>query len=93
MCIIQRALWIEENGIGLERAIIIILCLHNIEERSARTFFQRVKSALDNTFENTQENDNIHVESNMSVFIAHEKITGLNEILDEMVMSVDLRSR
>ncbi len=70
-----------------------ILCLHNIEERSARTFFQRVKSALDNTFENTQENDNIHVESNMSVFIAHEKITGLNEILDEMVMSIDLRSR
>ena len=69
-----------------------ILCLHNIEERSARQFFDRVQSALDNTFENDAATDHIVVESQMSVFIATEKITGLNDILDDITMSFDMSS-
>ena len=69
-----------------------ILCLHNIEERSARQFFDRVQSALDNTFENDAATDHIIVESQMSVFIATEKITGLNDILDDITMSFDMSS-
>ena len=70
-----------------------ILCLHNIEERSARQFFDRVQSALDNTFENDATSDHIVVESQMSVFIANEKITGLNDILDDIAMSIDMGNR
>lgn len=70
-----------------------ILCLHNIEERSARQFFDRVQNALDNTFENDATSDHIVVESQMSVFIANEKITGLNDILDDIAMSIDLGNR
>jgi len=70
-----------------------ILCLHNIEERSARQFFDRVQNALDNTFENNVNNDHIVVESQMSVFIANEKITGLNDILDDIAMSIDMGNR
>lgn len=70
-----------------------ILCLHNIEERSARQFFDRVQNALDNTFENEASTDHIVVESQMSVFIANEKITGLNGILDDIAMSIDMGNR
>ena len=70
-----------------------ILCLHNIEERSARQFFDRVQNALDNTFESEASSDHIVVESQMSVFIANEKITGLNEILDDIAMSIDMGNR
>lgn len=69
-----------------------ILCLHNIEERSARQFFDRVQSALDSTFESETTTDSIEVESHMSVFIANEKITGLNDILDDIAMSLDLNN-
>ena len=70
-----------------------ILCLHNIEERSARTFFERVRTALDNTFDDSAETSDINVESKMSIFVAHEKVSGLNDILDEMVMSIDINNR
>lgn len=69
-----------------------ILCLHNIEERSARQFFDRVQSALENTFESDNSDNNIVVKSQMSVFIANEKITGLNDILDDIAMSIDMSS-
>ena len=70
-----------------------ILCLHNIEERSARQFFDRVQSALDSTFESETTTDSIEVESHMSVFIANEKITGLNDILDDIAMSLDINNK
>ena len=67
-----------------------ILCLHNIEERSARTFLERVQTALDNTFEKDLSVGDIKVESNMSIFITSEKLTNLNDILDEMLMSFNI---
>ncbi|WP_421131739.1 GGDEF domain-containing protein [Alteromonas sp. A079] len=70
-----------------------ILCLHNIEERSARAFFERVQTALDNTFDGHDELSDSGVESNMSIFIAHEKITSLNDILDEMVLSIGMSTQ
>ena len=70
-----------------------ILCLHNIEERSARQFFDRVQSALESTFESDTNDDYLVVESQMSVFIATEKISGLNEILDDIAVSIDMGNR
>ncbi len=69
-----------------------ILCLHNIEERSARNFFGRVQTALDNTFDDNAKYNHIAVKSKMSTFIAHEKISDLDDIMDEMVMSIDMIS-
>lgn len=70
-----------------------ILCLHNIEERSARVFFERVQTALNNTFDGKDNERDIAVESKMSIFIAHEKITGLNDILDDMVLSIGMNTQ
>jgi diguanylate cyclase (GGDEF)-like protein len=70
-----------------------ILCLHNIEERSARTFFERVQNALNTTFETYATADHLNVESSMSIFISHEKIDGLNAVLDDMVVSLGMNQR
>ncbi len=70
-----------------------ILCLHNIEERSARTFFERVQNALNTTFETDATADHLNVESSMSIFISHEKIDGLNAVLDDMVVSLGMNQR
>lgn len=70
-----------------------ILCLHNIEERSARSFFERMQTALDNTFDHNVKDEHISVDSKMSIFISNEKISDLNDILDELVMSIDINSR
>jgi diguanylate cyclase (GGDEF)-like protein len=70
-----------------------ILCLHNIEERSARSFFERMQAALDTTFDNNVNDQHISVDSKMSIFIANEKISDLNDILNELVMSIDMNSR
>ena len=70
-----------------------IMCLHNIEERSARSYFERVQTALDNTLDSGTKTGNVAVESSMSVFVSHEKITDLSDILDEMVMSIDMENR
>ncbi|OJF70158.1 GGDEF domain-containing protein [Alteromonas sp. V450] len=70
-----------------------ILCLHNIEERSARQFFERAQQALDNTFDRASEVDPIIIKSTMSLFITSEKISGLSDILDEMTMSIDIDCR
>lgn len=70
-----------------------ILCLHNIEERSARVFFERVQTALNNTFDGHDDERDISVESKMSIFIAHEKITSLNDILDDMSVSIGMSTQ
>ena len=70
-----------------------ILCLRNIEERSARSFFERMQTVLDSTFDSHNSEEHVSVDSNMSIFIAHEKISDLNNILDELVMSIDMSGR
>jgi diguanylate cyclase (GGDEF)-like protein len=70
-----------------------ILCLHNIDEISARTFLERVQTALDNTFEEELSTGDIKVQSNMSIFITSEKLSNLNDILDEMLMSFNISNR
>ena len=70
-----------------------ILCLHNIDEISARTFLERVQTALDNTFEEELSTGDVKVQSNMSIFITSEKLSNLNDILDEMLMSFNISNR
>ncbi|WP_420934710.1 GGDEF domain-containing protein [Alteromonas sp. A081] len=70
-----------------------ILCLHNIDEVSARTFLERVQTALDNTFEEELSTGDIKVQSNMSIFITSEKLSNLSDILDDMIMSFNISNR
>ena len=60
---------------------------------SARTFLERVQTALDNTFEEELSTGDIKVQSNMSIFITSEKLSNLNDILDEMLMSFNIGNR
>jgi len=65
-----------------------ILCLTDIEEEIAKSFFDRVHQALENTALGMQKNQQIIVRSSMSIFISHERFDDLNDILDQMLLSL-----
>lgn len=69
-----------------------ILCLTDIEEGSAKSFFERVQVALENTFLNAKHGEDISIRSSMSIYISNEKFTDINTTLDEMLLSLSLKS-
>ncbi|WP_371194881.1 GGDEF domain-containing protein [Glaciecola sp. SC05] len=68
-----------------------ILCLRDIEEGSAKSFFERVQEALENTFLDDQHGVDISVRSSMSIYITNEKFNDLHTILDDMLLSLSIK--
>ncbi|MFC4702062.1 GGDEF domain-containing protein [Glaciecola siphonariae] len=69
-----------------------ILCLTDIEEDSAKSFFERVQQALEATFIDAQHGVDISIRSSMSIYITGEKFNDLNRILDDMLLSLSIKS-
>ena len=69
------------------------MCLHNVEESSARPYFERMRTAIAQALEEGDTAGSIKVESTVSIFITNEKITGLHDILDDMATSIGLNHR
>jgi diguanylate cyclase (GGDEF)-like protein len=70
-----------------------ILCLTDIEESSAKSFFERVQQALERTFIDGQHGANISIRSSMSIYITNEKFDDLHRVLDDMLLSLSLKSQ
>ena len=70
-----------------------ILCLPNIEESSATSFFERVQNELDGTSVGNPNDESINVRTSMSIFIATEKFSDLSSVIDEMVLSFSVKSK
>jgi diguanylate cyclase (GGDEF)-like protein len=69
-----------------------ILCLTDIEEASAKSFFERVQSALESTFVSGQHGADISIRSSMSIYITNEKFDDLHTVLDDMLLSLSLKA-
>ncbi|WP_100642908.1 GGDEF domain-containing protein [Alteromonas facilis] len=69
-----------------------ILCLPNIEENSAKTFFERLQNELDNTRVGQPSQESINVRSSMSIFISTERLTDMQNVLNEMLMAINVRA-
>ncbi|WP_395340540.1 GGDEF domain-containing protein [Ningiella sp. W23] len=67
-----------------------ILCLPDIEEESAKSFFERVQSALESTFKDEQNGENVSIRSSMSIYISSGKFNDLDTVLDEMLLSLSI---
>jgi diguanylate cyclase (GGDEF)-like protein len=61
-----------------------ILCLTDIDEASAKSFFERVQEALQNTLLEGQHGATMSIRSSMSIYISNEDFSDLNTILDEI---------
>lgn len=70
-----------------------ILCLADIEEDAAQAFFERVKEALSNTFAQEHNNEAVSVDSSMSIYYGTENFSDINEILDNMLLSLSMKSK
>ncbi|MBT1452525.1 GGDEF domain-containing protein [Glaciecola sp. XM2] len=67
-----------------------ILCLCDIEEDSAKSFFERVQTALENTFLDGQHGVDISIRSSMSIYISNDNFHDLDTVLDDMLLSLSL---
>jgi diguanylate cyclase (GGDEF)-like protein len=69
-----------------------ILCLPDIEEESAKALFERIRFTLENTNLGTQKDIKINVRANMSVYITSSTLEDLDEVLDDMMLSLSMKS-
>ena len=69
-----------------------ILCLADIEEEAAQAFFERAKEALSNTFSDHHHSKSISVDSSMSIYYSTESFSDLNEILNNMMLSLSMKA-
>lgn len=67
-----------------------ILCLTDIDETSAKSFFERVQKALESTLLEGQHGATISIRSSMSIYISSENFSDLNAVLDDMLLSLSL---
>ncbi|CAN0566642.1 unnamed protein product, partial [Ectocarpus sp. 12 AP-2014] len=68
-----------------------ILCLKDIEESSAKSFFERVQEALESTFAHEDHGKEISVRSSMSIYITNERFDDIKTVLEEMLLSLSIR--
>lgn len=69
-----------------------ILCLPDIEEESAKAFFDRVRFALENTNLGKHQELNINVTSSMSIYLANQALDDVDEVLDDMMLSISMKA-
>lgn len=69
-----------------------ILCLPDIEEETAKSFFERIRQALENTQLSEAAEKDISVRSSMSIYIASERFDDITDVLDDMVRSLSLQN-
>ncbi len=69
-----------------------IVCLIDIEEDSAKSFFERIRYALENTMLGAEEKQNVIVRSSMSIYITSDTFDDMDDILHDMQMSLDINA-
>ncbi|MFT6270893.1 MAG: diguanylate cyclase (GGDEF)-like protein [Alphaproteobacteria bacterium] len=70
-----------------------ILCLADIEEEAAQAFFERTKNALGSTFSDYNNQQVISVDSSMSIFYSTDAFTDIDEVLNNMLLSLSMKSK
>jgi diguanylate cyclase (GGDEF)-like protein len=65
-----------------------IICLKDVEEEIAKSFFDRIHKAVESTSLGIRQGEDINIRSSMSIFISQEKFDDLDSVLDEMLMSL-----
>ncbi|WP_244877409.1 GGDEF domain-containing protein [Brumicola pallidula] len=69
-----------------------ILCLPDIEEEGAKALFERIRLALENTNLGDHKGIKIKIRSNMSIYITSSTLDDLDEVLDDMMLSLSMKS-
>jgi diguanylate cyclase (GGDEF)-like protein len=82
----------ESDIVGRFAPEQFILCLPDIEENGAKTFFERARAALENTHLGDQKDSKISVSSSMSIYLANGPIDDLHDVLNDMMLSLSMQS-
>ncbi len=69
-----------------------VICICDVDETKAVSFFERVKSALSNNAIDNYDFTYQQVESCVSVYYSYEKFDNANDILNNMFVSLNMQS-
>ncbi|WP_342808050.1 GGDEF domain-containing protein [Alteromonas sp. M12] len=69
-----------------------IVCLTDIEEDSAKSFFERMRYALESTILGDQQGQQVSIRSSMSIYISSGTFDDLDEVLDDMLLSLGIQT-
>lgn len=70
-----------------------IMCLADIDEKAAKAFFERVNHALANTFaRHSGHGGEVNVDSSMSIYYGTEAFSDIDEILNNLLESINMKS-
>lgn len=74
----------EQDILGRLASEQFIVCLTNIEEITAKMFFERIRSALQETFLTPDSGQNFTLNSSMSIYVSTESFDDLDDIMTDM---------
>lgn len=61
-----------------------IVCMTNIEESTAKAFFERISQALQNTILSAETGDKVNLRSSMSIYVSTDTFDDLDDVLTDM---------
>lgn len=74
----------EQDILGRLASEQFLVCLTNIEEQTAKTFFERIRQALENTILSAESGDRVNLHSSMSIYVSTDTFNDLEEVLADM---------
>lgn len=74
----------DQDMVGRLSSEQFVVCLTNIEEESARTFFERMQSAIEESAGAEQRENSISLQSSMSIYLSTDTFADLDDVLKDM---------
>lgn len=78
----------EQDILGRLASDQFLVCLTNIEESTAKTFFERISKALQNLILSAETGDKVNLRSSMSIYVSTESFDDLEEVLTDMQKAI-----
>lgn len=74
----------DQDILGRLASEQFVVCMTNIEEGTAKSFFERISKALQNMILSAESGDKINLQSSMSIYVTTEDFDDLDDVLNDM---------
>lgn len=78
----------EQDILGRLASDQFLVCLTNIEESTAKTFFERISKALQNLILSAETGDKVNLRSSMSIYVSTDSFEDLDDVLADMQRAI-----
>lgn len=83
----------EQDILGRFAAEQFLVCMTNIEESTAKAFFERISKGLQNMVLSAETGDKINLKSSMSIYVTTDAFDDLDDVLNDMQRALNKDSQ